>query len=216
MHRADSRFPLLALLVLAALRCSHEPEAAEPEALENESAGHEASAHDAPGAEHPTAAVPGHPAPERPAVREKPLRKRPALPAFYDAADMVGLRKLAEGETVLAYRRSPATGVIEVALERALDADSAAARLAALGAAGYEPWPPPPAPELAPLGDPNLAECPFLVSAAVMGDPFATEASMRVVCARTPEELEARVTSTLAVELARARALPIQRRVFWM
>jgi hypothetical protein len=136
------------------------------------------------------------------------------LPLFYDAAEMADLENPAAGVAVVAFRRSPVTGLLSVVHERALDDAAALERIGALEALGYFRWPPKPAPELTfGSGRADLVNCPFIIEALVYSDPFAfgrgeVAPRTQVTCAHDLRQLQRVVTRNVAIELIWAYARP--------
>lgn len=152
------------------------------------------------------------------AQRTPPVRRPPPrgnLPDFFDSADAERLDQLwtRPGITVVMARRRPFDGVIEVATDRVPDEITAERRRREFARLGFEAWPPSPRPELAPVGDPALALCPFLISDDRTGMPFDPSLDTRtgrgvIVCAQNLDELEAIVRGNIASAVAVRRAAP--------
>ncbi len=152
---------------------------------------------------------------ERKAAPERRPKARGALPDFYDSADAERLDQLwtRPGVTVVMARRRPFDGVLEVATDRVPDENTAQERRREFARLGYEPWPPSPRPELAPVGDPGLAQCPFLIADERTGMPFDPRLDTRpvrgvIVCAKNLDELEGIVRGNIASAVAVKRAAP--------
>lgn len=149
------------------------------------------------------------------AAAERRPKARGALPDFYDSADAERLDQLwtRPGVTVVMARRRPFDGVIEVSTDRVPDEAAAELRRREFARLGYEAWPPSPRPELAPVGDPALARCPFLIADERTGMPFDPRLDTKpvrgvVVCAKNLDELEAVVRGNIASAVAVKRAAP--------